>query len=404
MTKRNPSTSNASPAAPRRRPAPAAVRPAARQRRQWWRRWRPARVNSNALLLAGTGLVILAALGLLGYGYWDSYIRPARATAVRVGDRAYDSVYFTRRLKLALSQPTGSEGGARSAQEIELLLTTLSNDILEEEVFVQRAASLGVGIPDDEIDGFMAERLAVPFSRDEEGRIQYSRSFENGVRARLQRSGLTLAEFRRSLHGQRLRQEVRRHFERSVPEAAPAARIRLISLDDEEKAKDVKQQLDRGGDFAELASGLSTDGETRAQGGLSDWTPKGLLPAELDQVAFDLPEGRVSDPIKSGDKWVVLRVEERAAARQLTDKERSDLAARQFDDWLAAQKAELNARNYTEKPDVVRYAVNQSGALEEIRRSQRRDAIPQSNVTVVPGGAPAPGGGVPPAPPGGGTR
>ena len=421
MTKRNASTSNAprpapkTGAAPPRTQASGATRVAPPVRRPLWRRLRVRRLplgplgrlagaNGSAVAVIVTSLVVLAVLGLLGYGYWDAYIRPARMTAVEVGDTTYSTLYFTRRLKASFNEPGAA---LRSGQQIADTITKLGNDIGDEEVLIQRAPSLGVHVPDGEIDGFMAERLAIPFSRNEAGEIVYSRTFENGVRTRLQGSGLTLEEYRRAIHGQRLRQEVRKHFDNSIPEALPAVRLRQISLPDEEQAKDARRRLDSGASFDDLAVIFAASEQSALQGGLRDWTPTELLPDEIGGAVKDLSIGQVAGPMESGKEWVLVKVEDRTETRQITDKERTTLGGKKFDAWLAAQRAEMNVRTNLEDRKVLDYAVKRSGALELLSEGMSGgQGLPgqlPGGIPNIPGGVPvAPAPGAPPA--GGGGR
>ena len=419
MTRRNASPSNVPRSAPKTGAPPprsqtgAATRAAPPVRRPLWRRLRAPRLplgsfmgaNGSAVAVIVTSLVVLAVLGLLGYSYWDAYIRPARMTAVEVGDTTYSGLYFTRRLKLALNEPGVA---LRSGQQIADTITKLGNDIADEEVLIQRAPSLGVGVPNGEIDGFMAEKLAVPFSRNEAGEIVYSRTFENGVRTHLQGSGLTLEEYRRAVHGQRLRQEVRKYFDNSIPEALPAVRLRQIALPNEEQAKDARRRLDSGASFDDLAVIFAASEQSALQGGLRDWTPAELLPDEIAGAVKDLSVGQVAGPVQSSKDWLVVKVEERTETRQVTDKERTTLGGKKFDAWLAAQRAELNVRTNLEDRKILDYAVKRSGALELLSQgmSGGQQGLPgqlPGGIPNIPGGVPvAPAPGAPPA--GGGGR
>jgi parvulin-like peptidyl-prolyl isomerase len=378
-----PSAPKPAPATPARSgapPRPASVAAAkAPARRAFWRRL-PGLANQPAALVGVTGLVVLVVVFLVGFGYWDTYIRPGREASVKVGGRTYDMVYFARRMKAQLNDPIA--GGA-SAQQIAALPGRLGKDIVDEEVLIQRASSVGVGVSDDEIDGLLAEKLAIPFTKDENGQIARTPSFANSVRAALQRSGLSVAEYRRAIHGQQLRIATRKYFESQIPKELPAARLRQIAVSDEAKAKELKQQIEAGADFAQLATSVSVDSLTKNQGGLRDWAPKGFLPDEFEQLAFSLPIGQMSEPFKSSDQWVIVRVEERQDNRELTEQERSQLATKRLNDWLESQRLELHAVSYMEKLDRVTYALEHSGARDFIRT---RNPSNRSAPPISPGG------------------
>jgi foldase protein PrsA len=92
-----------------------------------------------------------------------------------------------------------------------------------------------------------------------------------------------------------------------------------ILVDDEQKAKDLKAQLDKGGDFAELAKKESkdnqgTDGGSAAKGGslgcLTAAESANFVP-EFVAGYKDLPIGKVSDPVKSQFGYHLIKVTER---------------------------------------------------------------------------------------------
>lgn len=397
MANSNPPTNRPRPPAAPNRPAGAPRPPtSAPARRRRWRIAPPAGANLNGAVFVITAVVVVVVAALLAFGYWDSYIRPAREAAVVVGDRSYNMTYFARRLRDRVESPTSA---GLTLQQLPSLPARLGDEIVVEEVLVQRAGMLGLGVSDDEIDGTMAEQLSVPFSRDEQGQIQRTAIFTSSVRNALRRSGLSLAEFRRAAHAQALRTEMRQYFQRGVPAQAPAVRIRQIVVTDEAKAKELKQQLDGGADFAELAAANNLDTTVRANAGLREWTPKGGLPVAVEQAITDLPLGQVSDPIQDGDSYSIVRIEERADSREISEQERSALASKQFDDWMTEQRRALNARNYLALAgdDRIRYALEESGAIQTVQERSPGGANPLGGPGTVPQPRPVLPGSQPPA-------
>jgi len=64
----------------------------------------------------------------------------------------------------------------------------------------------------------------------------------------------------------------------------------------------------RGEDFAVLARRYSEDASTRSQGGSLGQLKPGQLPASLDAVALSLDPGSVSEPVRSGTDFVILKL------------------------------------------------------------------------------------------------
>ncbi|MBI2760359.1 MAG: peptidylprolyl isomerase [Chloroflexi bacterium] len=387
-------TGAGSNAAGRRTPAAAAGKvPAAKHQRTL--RERLGGLYTNATLVGVTGVVILIVAGLVVYGSWDAYIRPGAQTAVKVGNRTYDMEYFTRRMKAYLNEPAGA--ALTSPQQLATVPGQLATDIIEEEVLLQRGGSLGIGVADNDIDKDLAAKARAVVTQDDSGNVSRSPNTDLAIRELLRPSGLSLAQYRRLLHGILLKAEARKHFQDMIPNQLPQARLRLLTVADEAKAKDLKGQLDGGADFAQLATQNSLDSATRGQGGLRDWTPKGQLPTALDDAAFSLAVNTLSDPIKVDERWALLKVEERSDARDVTEQQRSALATKQYTDWLEAQKKELKVENKLDDPGRQKYAFNKSGALERVQQQNTRQ--PTNPVPNLPAVTVNPTAALPPAPP-----
>ncbi len=74
------------------------------------------------------------------------------------------------------------------------------------------------------------------------------------------------------------------------------------------KAQDLKKQLDAGADFATLARAQS-DGAAKANGGKMEPFGRGELPATIEQAAFSLPAGSVSDPVETAFGYHLVKVD-----------------------------------------------------------------------------------------------
>jgi len=88
-------------------------------------------------------------------------------------------------------------------------------------------------------------------------------------------------------------------------------RARHILVQTEDEAVAIKDLIDQGRDFAELAVALSEDQATRLEGGdLGYFSRQGILPA-FGAVAFATPEGAVSEPFRTEFGWHLLTVVDR---------------------------------------------------------------------------------------------
>ena len=87
-------------------------------------------------------------------------------------------------------------------------------------------------------------------------------------------------------------------------------RARHILVETEDKAKQVLEELKKGGDFAEIAKKESKDPGAADGGDLGYFTKEQMVP-EFSKVAFELEPGKISDPVKSQFGWHVIKVEDK---------------------------------------------------------------------------------------------
>ncbi|MDP4173651.1 MAG: peptidylprolyl isomerase [Bacteroidota bacterium] len=74
------------------------------------------------------------------------------------------------------------------------------------------------------------------------------------------------------------------------------------------KIKDIKEQLDKGADFATLARKYSEDPGTKPAGGDLGYFERRMMVKEFDETAFNLKLGQVSDIFKTNYGFHVLKV------------------------------------------------------------------------------------------------
>ncbi len=91
----------------------------------------------------------------------------------------------------------------------------------------------------------------------------------------------------------------------------PTAVARHILVSSEDKAKQLKQDIEGGANFADLAKQHSSCPSGRDGGSLGEFR-KGQMVPEFDTVIFgDLPVGTVSEPIKTQFGYHLIRVDDR---------------------------------------------------------------------------------------------
>ena len=99
-----------------------------------------------------------------------------------------------------------------------------------------------------------------------------------------------------------------------------------ILVDSEEKAKELKAQIDGGADFAELAKANSSDGAA-ANGGSLGWFGAGMMVKPFEDAVVAMKAGEVAGPIQTQFGWHLVKLNEvRVASAPSLDDLREELA------------------------------------------------------------------------------
>lgn len=240
----------------------------------------------------------------------------------------------------------GVTAGAAAAPSVEEMLTIKLNildELLTQDILLQRARELGVEATDVEIDNALAEQKRS--LSDEEFQQQLT---ERGLTVEDVRSGL-----RREISAQKVieqdvlskisvaEQDIADFYEANrdqfnltephyrlaqilvTPQFDPTLQNRLnddAATPDEAKRKAdmLTQRLQSGGDFAQLAADYSEDPQTVALGGDLGLVPESAvanLPPELARAVRSMEPGTAST-IGIGQNYIVLMVVSREPAGQ----------------------------------------------------------------------------------------
>lgn len=171
---------------------------------------------------------------------------------------------------------------------------------------------LGTVRPDDRkriLLQFMIENELMAGAGEEES-LDKGESFDKRV-AYHRRRALRDAFFDKNVTGAVDEAEAKKVYEDNISKLKPEQEIkaRHILVDTEDEAKDIKDQLAKGADFAALAAEKSKD--KNAEGGDLGYFTRGQMLKPFEDAAFALDVGQVSDPVKTSFGWHIIEVEDK---------------------------------------------------------------------------------------------
>jgi peptidyl-prolyl cis-trans isomerase C len=196
---------------------------------------------------------------------------------------------------------------------------------------------------------------------------------EEAYEQALQQAGITEEQLREQLREQLPVQKVQ---ERVVGDAEPSqqeieqfyeenkalqftspeqrcARHILFNKDQKEKAEEVKNQLEDGGDFAELAKEFSQDPGSAEQGGDLGCIGRGESVPNFEEALFNAKKGEIVGPVETEFGYHLFEVTDIQAQStqplsevesQIKEQLATDLQAEKFSAWMQEQKERRNVR------------------------------------------------------------
>lgn len=128
--------------------------------------------------------------------------------------------------------------------------------------------------------------------------------------------------------------EIKEYFDQHKDELVQVDASHIL-VDDEETAKEIKQKLDDGEDFAKLAKEYSKDSANADKGGELGFFTKGSMVKEFSDVAFKLKKGEISDPVKTTYGYHIIKVNDKKdSPESLKEEITKNLNEQKYSDYL----------------------------------------------------------------------
>ncbi len=176
-----------------------------------------------------------------------------------------------------------------------------------------------------------------PMSEDE-----FNRRYGEYIRSLQEGAGVSEAQFREMVRLNILYRKLQEAMSAEVPASDEQVHARIIQVETEEEAKAALERIRAGEDFATVAQEVSTDTATKEQGGDKGWFPRGQNLTEIDDAAFALQPGQVSDVVKTSYGFYIIKIEEREADRPLDESVLAQRRSMALDEWLDKQRADVS--------------------------------------------------------------
>lgn len=304
---------------------------------------------NRTLLVGGVVIAVLIAAGVIGFGWYQTQIKPLSKTVLQVGDTRYSLSHVEHRMRLLRQQdPTYGD----QAQPSSLLaLPDVTLNLLEREAkLLEAAGELNITVTDEEI------------AAEIRGRGNLAEDVEPGVyadefRAQVEESRLKEGEYVKMIRAYLLGRKVSDYFDFLAPQSEPQVKGQYIVLDDPTKADQALARVRAGEAFDPVASELGIGSDVGTALNQQDWTPRTYTesnPDEIQSYFFNAGPGEISEIITLGDFYLIAQLLERDDNRALGEGGRQQVGSREFETWLESLNNTLTVKRDFTDDDMAR--------------------------------------------------
>jgi parvulin-like peptidyl-prolyl isomerase len=303
----------------------------------------------------------IAILGVAGFGYYQSTIRPKQQAVVKVGDRNFSMGYVEKRLRYEIRNATPGEPLLLN-QDVAVVQTL--NSIEAEELNRIGATQLNVSVGDGEIEAKIRQNLGLSDSADP---ATYADAYRRVVRD----SGLSPNEYRELIGSELLEDKIRQNLRSGIPASAEQIKLRDIRVTSQEDALKVLDRLAAGEDFATIASEVSYVTSTKNKGGEMAWMPRAALETAVGDAVFALEVGQRTEPVWSSqtNTFYIYEVMEKSPSMEVTSDQRRLIEEQSYNSWQdQISKQTVIVRHYI--INNVSYDMEMINHLKQIAASE----------------------------------
>ncbi|MGE6964311.1 peptidylprolyl isomerase [Bacillus thuringiensis] len=128
--------------------------------------------------------------------------------------------------------------------------------------------------------------------------------------------------FEKSVRASITEKEMKDQYEKNVNK--PRLKASHILVKDENMAKEIKEKLNNGEDFATLAKQFSEDPGSKEKGGELDEFGPGQMDPTFEEAVYKLEDGQTSNPVKTSYGYHIIKLIEKKKAKPFNE-EKNDI-------------------------------------------------------------------------------
>jgi len=305
-------------------------------------RWQQERRRRRIYTAAGI-LVIAIIATVIFYGFYSTSISMAGKWVTTVGGTRYVGTDYADALHLCQVgfYPSGSD-----TQEAPILL------LERDELVRQGTAEMGINVNDSEVTDEIRKLL------ETDNESMTDEEFEQAYQQVLEGIELTDEEFEKVMENAILQRKLYENLLEDMPqigENITQVYVESVVVVNESDVVDVQELIDGGANLSDLQGNHSYND--------IGWVPRGVLAVEIEEIAFSLELGEISDPMYTGDVYYYIQVSGKED-RLLDEAMREILEYNALPRWIMEESEEKVERNPDLNLDkMYNWAVDKIGGV-----------------------------------------
>ena len=195
--------------------------------------------------------------------------------------------------------------------------------LVNRELQYQDAVAKGVEVDKEKVNAQM-ENIRKRFTPEKyKAALEKDGITEEKLRAQVEKEVLVQAiNEKKETEARISEKDVKEYYEKNPAKfkQPDTVQLRIITTTDEKKAQDILAKIKAGEDFGDIAYKMSED-PYRVKGGDIGYMHKGRMLAEIEEAAFKLKVGEVSDIVKVENAWFIIKLEDKKPEHMLSFEE-----------------------------------------------------------------------------------
>ena len=277
-------------------------------------------------------VAVLASVAVVGYGYYDTNVRPWNRRILKVNGTVFDMRDFVKALRI---------NSATSADYAEYVISSMEDNEISRQRLKQ---DFDVVISDEAVQAKLREALVSA------GRIsdnatddEFEQTCRDVGKALKENLGISLNDYKKlAIEPQLIREELQKQIgDQDYPSTDnfEHAQVQALLVAGADAATVLRDRWGAGEDFDTLVDEDSVSeslGHITADNITMEWVAKGIQSEAFDNCTFSATPGVVSDPIQDSDStgsYWLIRVVARES-RSLSVSDRDTLVGEAYSKWL----------------------------------------------------------------------